>query len=467
MDVIVDPGVPASIIGLLSSHTKQFRSLRFTHHKSRDIQRFLQLNSGPLPLLRTLEITTTERNSPGTEEDSLEAEEDSLEAEEYSLEAEDDDQEASGVMTPPSTPLFNNATNLEVFSFHSDSGWSPSLGYFAFPNLTSFWLSAKPRRIRGSQLLDLLEASPMLRIVHIEAVDFVELDLEGLPEDRVVVLRNVDNFDLSLIGGDCIYLFAAHISCPSASSTSLARTGDVKTTCLVDGLPTPDIWRTIVHQYTRNPVEEVAFELLSDPNPTCKFAFRSSDGSVLKLGFKATKDDEDENSHHSRFLSSYNAWDEYDPYPDVAEIFLDHPHFANFRRLCFCDTFSAAFPQDATRSLRRLFKSLGPLDELTLHHCYLQPYFDSFSDFCKDGDKKKAMFTPIKQLTISHCEYHKHLTRIENLAESQHALGIPFERIIFRDATRSQKIEQKLRTWVDSVEYRYSSSKEMETSIID
>ncbi|KAF9783438.1 hypothetical protein BJ322DRAFT_1070832 [Thelephora terrestris] len=434
LDVIVDAGVPASIIGLLSSHTKQFRSLRFTRHKSRDIQRFLRVNSGPLPLLRTLEITTTERNSLGTEEDG---------------------EEASGVITPPPAPLFNNATNLKVFSFHSDSGWSPSLGYFTFPHLTSLWLSAKPRKICGSQLLDLLEASPMLRTVRIEAMDFVVSDLRRVPKERVVVLHHVDSFDLSLIGGEPIYQFAAHISCPSASYTSLGRTGHHRKTFLKYALPTPDEWHAIVHQFTRNPAEEVAFELLRDPYAT------------------SNTDDDGREEYHSPYYSTYSAWEEHDVYPEVARIVMDHPHVSNISRLRICDGFSTACSPAAARSLRQLFKSLGPLDELTLHRCYLPSYLDLFSDFCEDGEKKRAIFTPIKQLTISHCEYHKHLTRIENLAESQHALGIPFERIIFRDATRSKEIEQKLRTWmdsgtwVDSVEYWYSNPKEMEISIID
>ncbi|KAF9783428.1 hypothetical protein BJ322DRAFT_151523 [Thelephora terrestris] len=445
LDVIVDAGVPASTMGLLSSHTKQFRSLHFTRHKLRDVQMFLRVNSGPLPLLHTLEIST------GTEEDG---------------------EGASGAITPPSTPLFNHATNLKAFGFYSDSGWSPSLGYFTFPHLTSLSMSVKPHGICGSQLLDMLEASPMLRDVYIEAMDFVGSDLRRVPKGRVVVLDNVDSFDLCLIGGERLYQFAVHISCPSASSTSLSRSGELSKSFREDALPTPDEWHAIVHQYTRNPAEEVAFELLCDGRDAARrFAFRSPDGSVLKLCFEGIKVDPEYPSLPWRptlFIKVENPREQYDVYPEVARIVLDHPHVANFRRLRVCDNFAAVRSQDATRTLRLLFKSLGSLDELTFHNCHPQPYFDSFSDFCEDGDKQKAItFTPIKQLTISHCEYHKHLTRIENLAESQHALGVPFERIIFRDAIRSQEIEQKLRTWVDSVEYCYSSLKERETSIVE
>lgn len=466
LDVIVGPRVPVSITALLSSYTKQFRSLRFMRNKSRDIQIFLEVNSGPLPLLRILEIFTTEGNSQETEEDSSETEEHSSEAEEDSLEADGNSQEGSGVITSPSSPLFSNATNLEVFSFHSDSDWSPSLGYFAFPNLTSFLLSVGPGKVCAPQLLDLLEGSPMLRTVHMEIAD---IELERVPEERVIVLRNVDNFDLTMTDGELLYEFAAHISCPSASFTSFALTRNMTNVILEEVLPFSDSWNAIVHQYTRSPVEEVALEIQHTPTTTCKFAFRSSDGSVIKLCLKATIDDEDNEdkyTYHSRSPPSLSfSWIDGYIYPGVTRIVLDHPEVANVKRLHLSDGFAPVVP-GAASELRQLFMALGPLDELTLHNCRLSPYFDSFSGFRKGGIKKKGMFTPIKQLTISHCGC-AHLTGIETLAKSQHALGIPFEHIILRNTSRLEEIEDKLRPWVGSVEYRYSSWRELEKSIVD
>ncbi|KAF9783464.1 hypothetical protein BJ322DRAFT_154931 [Thelephora terrestris] len=298
LDVIVGPGVSASITTLLSSRTEQFRSLCFEDNGSEDIKMFLEANYGPLPLLRTLDIFTDEIDP---------------------------------VINPPSALLLNRATDLKEFSFCSTSKWFPSLDCFAFPNLTSFDLSANPhnRTLRGAQLLDFLEASPMLQVVRMEI--HADIQLEDVPQDRVVTLPNVDNFSLTVIIRGSVYGFAAHVSCPSASSTNLVYSANTKRFKEEKIFPPSNLWRRIVGQYTRSPLEEVALEIKGVPVTACKLAFRSSDGSVLKLGFKSAAfiehwpdEREDEPTHGPIFDKAFG---------DATRIILDHPQVADVRRL--------------------------------------------------------------------------------------------------------------------------------------
>ena len=62
----------------------------------------------------------------------------------------------------PPISLFNTAINVQEFRLPSKR--SPPLDHFAFPNLTFFELSAAPvEEFQALQLLDFLEASPMLQ----------------------------------------------------------------------------------------------------------------------------------------------------------------------------------------------------------------------------------------------------------------------------------------------------------------
>jgi hypothetical protein len=57
------------------------------------------------------------------------------------------------------------------------------------------------------------------------------------------------------------YRIAVHISCPFVKSTSLKH--DQQTVLILPEkiFPTSVSWNTIIHQYTKSPVEEVAFEI--------------------------------------------------------------------------------------------------------------------------------------------------------------------------------------------------------------
>ena len=475
LDVFVDSWVPNSILTPLSSHAKRFRRLCFSGRSFHDIQRFFKVNPGPLPLLHTLEISTDGRVGLRS-----------------GLRRFD-------VIIPPSTLLLNNMPNLKAFSFRWASNWLPSFGCFTFPNLTSFRMLVElGKSFSASQILDFLEASPMLRTVHMEI--FADISLEGVPQDRLVVLRSVDNFDFTMIDGGHIYEFIAHISCPSASSASLTATKKPNHVRSEEIFPSLDLWNTIVHQYTRRPVEEVTFQITHTPDIMCKLAFNSSDGSVLKLCFEVSgywgedgdeddedddeggdgdeDEDEDEDGDEDEEEDEDDSEDEYgdeDEFESKTKIYnkvfaqatrtiQDHPQVTDVKRLRTCHNFPAVHWHTVNK-LCQLFESMGPLDELTLHCCHLPAYFDSIF---KDGVKKKVVFPPIKQLTISHgeCTYGMYI-QIAELAKLRHGLGIPFERVIIYDESERLKgVEKRLRPWVGSVEYYRTGWTERYKSII-
>ena len=190
--------VPISTMALLSSHTSRIRALGFVHHGWADIQEFVDTNPGPFPLLDSLAFDV---------------------AEEASLVGPD-------VVIPPSTHLFDTAVNLRVFRFHSGSGRSPPLSHFAFPNLVEFDFRMQQwaEDFHALQLLDFLEASPMLRTVCMKVIGIIWLD--GIPQERVVILPNVKDLSVAVVGCGLGYDLATHVSCPSVASMSLALEED-------------------------------------------------------------------------------------------------------------------------------------------------------------------------------------------------------------------------------------------------
>ena len=195
LSVLASDADPVGTVELLLPHTKQIADLKSTNNYWADAQRFLYLDSEPLPLLRTLKIDIAQEITA----DDLE------------------------VMTAPSQPLFSGAVDLK--EFRSRSVGLPLLSHFVFPNLTSFDLWATSAELFcGAQLLNFLEASPMLQAVRVKIVG--TLSLEGVPRERVVVLRYVENLCLAASDGGPVYELATHISCPSVKNTSLTYMGE-------------------------------------------------------------------------------------------------------------------------------------------------------------------------------------------------------------------------------------------------
>ena len=134
LDITSSSWDPASIMSVLPSHTKQIRSLNFRSNHWAKIRRFSELNCGALLPLCTLRISANGKlglNSPDA-------------------------------TIPLSLLLFSNAMNLQEFSLDSRS--LPFLNHFVFPSLIRFELSiVQVEGFWALQLLDFLEASPMLQ----------------------------------------------------------------------------------------------------------------------------------------------------------------------------------------------------------------------------------------------------------------------------------------------------------------
>ena len=270
LHITTDFTAPVGTATLLSPHTRQIRSLDLAYNEWADIQWFSEVNSGSLPLLRSLKINVA---------DDLML----LINQSYS-------------MPSPPLSLFSNAVNLDQFALRLRR--SSSLNPFVFPNLTTFRLSTMTgwHKFKVLDLLNFLEASPMLRTVELEI--FASILLEGVAQRGVVVLPNAQTFSLFIGDGEPAYELAAHISSPSASCTSLIHEAYITTGHNIrNGFPTAASWNGIVHQYTRSPIEVVSLEIksLEDDIISCTLTFRSSGGATIRFGLQADGyDDEDE-----------------------------------------------------------------------------------------------------------------------------------------------------------------------------
>jgi len=269
LDIITNHNAPLSTVTLLSPHIQQIRSLSFTSSYWTDIQSFSDVTSGPLPLLRTLEINIAQDLRSDDEPDTV---------------------------IPSSLPLFSNAVNLERFVLCSQE--LSSLNYFVFPNLTAFVLSTSLEwEFQVSDLLNFLEALPMLQTVHMEIPAMMLL--EGIAQRGVVVLPEVRSFSL-VMDEEPGYKLATQISCPSASHTSLiykTTTDEIPTDHDVRyGFPTATSWDVIVRQYTTSPVEAISLEIKSpqDSTVSCSLIFRSSDGAIIRLGLEVSRDEDED-----------------------------------------------------------------------------------------------------------------------------------------------------------------------------
>ena len=408
--------VPTSTMMLLSPRTEQIRSLKFIILEWAEVQRFIDTNPGPFPLLDSLIFT---------------------------IQSSSDDPD---VIIPPSARLFSSAVNLKMFRFRQLLGWSPSLSHFAFPNLVEFDFSGE--RSGGfsgaSQLLDFLEASPVLRRVNIDA----DVSLEDVPRKRVVVLPNVEELCIIMTYGRPIYQFTTHISCSSITSLSLLRAGDSGVMVPGETFPTSVLWNAIVRQYTSSPVEEVTLQLNNLDSVTCTLTLRSSNATIIKLWVALTASNEIKDDVT------------YGVYNEAASAILNHPQLA-IKHFCICyndDCVISTFTPRIANEIRRLFKSLGPLDELKIHRSDIQPYPGCFLGILEGDVEEPAMFPPIKKLTISHpmCSSDDECTAaIVGLAQSRHALGVPFEHVTICALWMPEGVEEGLRAWVGNVEYCY------------
>ena len=400
LDITTKSNPPLGVITLLSPYARQIRHLSFPHNCLTDISTFLQIVSGPLPLLRTLNMCITNFTNV---------------------------QYQHNLPTPPSFPLFGSAIDLEEFVL--DLRWNGPLDFFAFPNLTTFKLLAPQiDRLNASDLFDFLRASPTLQTV--------VLTINGglipgsVPHDMVVVLPNVLSLSVRSNTGDTCEL-AVHISCPRAKYTSL--TGEICDDAMTPGaevFPDSASWVAITRQYTTSPVEEVTLEMdCYHPKALVAYSltFRSSNATVIELGFQVTYTDEEELPMSSGMM--YRRI-----FSQACRTIRGHPLLSHVKRLHLKDgtaSFGVGFVVPTADMVRELLRSLGPLDELTIHGFDLRIFLAPFIDLPVFRHLERV-FPPVKVLTISEtlmfdkreCE-----DGIVELTKSQRELGKPFERV--------------------------------------
>ena len=420
--------VRAEALELLSPHTQRIGNLHFACSNWAGIQKFSAAVSGPLPLLQTLKINVVhERRWHGL-----------------------------GATTRPPHPLFADAVNLK--QFHLCSEGSPFLDHFIFPNLTTLDLSAMPARggFPTSQLLNFLEASPALRTVHIRIEQ--DVSLKDVPPGRVVVLPNVETFALSMgeDGPGC--RIAAHISCPSVKVTTLLYEQDVGDSMLPEIFPTSVRWNAIARQYSASPVNEVVLGIITAQNPiiACFLTFLSPDPAALTLGFKVNAGyDDEEDDELEMTLGRRHA----EIFSRASITIWTHPLLANVKRLSIQDNHIAIDSDELTQitsEVKQLFESMGPLDALTLDVSDLRPYLAPFLDVPEflDMDQLDG-FPPIKKLAVSQPPQapakQECMAAVVELAKSQHAAGVPFERVTIHMMDPPPEMADRLEQWVGAV----------------
>ena len=440
LDIIIEKDSPIdTVISLLSPYARQIKHLRFTRTCWPDIAKFSEAGSGQLPLLRTLNIIDGGIS------------------------------DVPFTVTPPSSPsfsIFNNATNLEEFNIEL-TGFQP-LSHFVFPNLTtlklSMWLSEGSG---GSRLFDFLNASPMLRVVQITIDETIPLD--GIPTEVIVVLPNVETFQLSC---DCrnVYDVAVRISCPNSRDTTLTyRADNPDVSSGQEMFPTSDLCHAITHQYTRSPVEEANLgrQVYIE---SCSLTFRSSDASSITLEVIATGEDEDDSVVTVEEMLC-------EAFSQGFGTIQAHPLVSHIKRLDVSYGAVALAPGDDQIQLMadgvgKLFKFMGPLDKLSIDCCDLHTYF-SGSGEADDSEWQPVEFPPVKELSIWHSEISVNekecMDAIVELARLQHTRGIPFERVTIRAGLlpAPMKESSRLRLWVSVVDCCSVWSKEDVASMSD
>ena len=423
LDIITERNISLETIALLSPYARQIRSLNFLYNYWADISTFHQILSGPLPLLRTLKICIggfTNR------------------------------EDQHNLPPLPSSPLFGSAIDLEEFVLDSRCGGS--LDHFVFPNLTTVKLFAL--ELNASYLFNFLRASPMLRTV---GLTINRGTIPGsIPPDIVVILPNVETFSLS-VNGDVrsAYELAVHISCPRAKDTLLTHQiheYDLKLD--LDVFPKSASWVAIARQYT-SPVEEVTLEMdcyQSGVLIACSLTFQSSDATFIKLGFQVDCADEEVGGPY-RLCEMMNR----QIFFQACRAIQGHPLLSHVKRLHFkvqTKYWGVDYLIPMSDAVQELFRSLGPLDELTIHVFDLRIFLAPFIDLPEFWHFERV-FPSVKVLAISETrmfEERQGVNGMVELVKSHHEQGKPFERVTVRAREIPTTTAERLRQWVNAVD---------------
>ena len=408
----------AEILAQLSRHARRFKTLEFYDDFWSNIQIFSEATPGPLPLLRTLMIRTSELKILDPE-----------------------------TMNLPSLPLFSGAVNLKEFILHSAG--TPYLNHFAFPNLTisELLVVEEDGEFSVSQLLNFPEASPTLRTVRIGIA--AETDTEDVPLERVVVLPNAEVF--SVTQDTPGYRIAAHVTCPSARLTS-----HVYEYCTEEEMsqlfPTSVSWNVIGPQYTGSTIDEVVLEIRTAEDDILlgSLSFLSPNLAALKFGCAVITPPESYSGTPHSLGEGYSQ-----VFSQASKAIREHPLLSNVKRLRIRDRHDflphyqlARIAEEATQ----LFKFVGSLEELILDADDLRPVLPPPSNFREFQDwMQPGAFSLIKELTIERLEKplkEECMAAIVESVKSQYVLGVPFERVVFRMKDYPVGMVERLEPWV-------------------
>ena len=424
LDITINYASP-STTALLSPHARQIKHLNFSQELWSDILMFSKVNSGSLPLLRTLEMRTIESS--------------------FSV-------NQSNVRDAPSSPLFSGAVNLKKFTL--DTEQAGLLKHFIFPNLTTFELSAPGMDgLNVSHLFNFLKASPALQRVDIAICGGT---MSGsIPEDMILVLPNVKTFFLTIKNNRWqVYELATHISCPYAKHTLLSQ--EMDDNCMGTGLevfPNSASWVAIARQYTTSPVEEITLEIEFDMTYPIIYSltFLSSDTTVINLDFEVVATASGEEDFELR-------WNEtnLEIFSQACRIIRDHPLLSHVKRLYIIDmdtigSLGVDYVIPMANVVLDLFRSLGPLDKLTIHGFDLQVFIAPFIDL-PEFKHFQRIFPSVKELEISETwmvNKRRCADAILELAKSQYHLEKPFERMTINASKVSKTLAERLRQWVN------------------
>ena len=419
----------ADVLALLAPHAQQLQNLKFVFDCWSYVRKFSEATSGPLPLLHTLIIHVFD-DVPFFSEGTI----------------------------PPSAPLFSGAINLKHFSLITEV--LPFLDCFAFPNLTTFDLSATSHEepFPASQLLDFLEATPTLRDIRLVIQE--EISLAGVLPGRIVVLPNVETFTATEESPG--YKIAAHISCPNVRCTSLIHEHHPADTAVQEAFLNSSTWNEIPPQYMIQQIHEVVLESITTECLMCYLSFLSPGSAALKLGYRIIDVDEDEEDEDESRLRPMLGREYVAVFSQACQAIRNHPQLANVKRMRIQDwraPVSSSQLKRVVMEVGQLFKSMGPLEELTLDASDLRPYFAPFIDDHPDFDDAKRSYTypQIKVLTIATglrgpLEADSEAAIVE-FTKFQHTKGVPLELVVFQMVEPPAGTVERLQQWVGAVNY--------------
>jgi hypothetical protein len=137
----------------------------------------------------------------------------------------------------------------------------------------------------------------------------------------------------------------------------------------------------------------------------------------------------------------------------------NHSPLSHLKRLHIKENTPTSFENhvyaEMADEIRKLFRSLGPLDELTYHSSDISMLFVAAFDPPEfDGSDESISFPPTRRLAISSRSTMGVMDKddIVELAKSRHRLGIPFEHLTICVEEISESMTESLREWVGVVD---------------